>query len=340
MRQLATIQTILDIQPIPDADSIEVATVMGWHVVVRKGEFCVGDKIVYLEIDSVLQPNDKYSFMESSNWRLKTKKLRGQISQGLILPYGILSEFLDTPFDGTTFNEGDDVTEIMGITKYEPPVPASLGGSIKGSFPGFLHKTDTERIQSNIKILRYFSGATFRGHEKLDGSSCTVYIRDEDFGVCSRNLDVRESEGNSFWQVVRKYDLEAKMRSNNLNYVALQGELIGPGVQKNKYKLNELDLYLFDVYDIVSGKYLSSDDGKAIAGLLGLKWCPYIMDVTLTEDTTVEELLALAEGKSVLNPQQEREGLVWRPLSELDHPRMGRVAFKTISNKFLLKNED
>jgi RNA ligase (TIGR02306 family) len=352
MRTLASIQTIDDIQPIDGADQIVVASVLGWKVVVKKGEFTIGQKIVYLEIDSWV-PNTIAPFLSKGNEprefegvkgeRLKTIRLRNQISQGLILPISVLPEHykVDGKFvtkDYGVLDTGDDVTELLGIKKWEAPIAANLAGKVRGNFPSFLHKTDTDRIQSNKWILNEYKNITFRAYEKMDGSSCTVYHFNNNIGVCSRNLDLIETADNSFWQAANKYNLKQTLPI--LGNYAIQFELCGPGIQGNKYNLKELTPFVFDVYDINSGTYLNNDDALIIAQNLGLQWCPFVFDYTVFESTTVDELLSLAEDKSKINPNQEREGLVWRPLTETYHNRFGRVAFKTISNKFLLKGGD
>jgi RNA ligase (TIGR02306 family) len=338
MRTLASIQTIDDIQPIPGADAIEVASILGWKVVVKKGEFYVGDKIVYLEIDSWV-PNTIAPFLSKGNEprefegvkgeRLRTVKLRGQISQGLVLPLGIIPLSYGYGFNAPI---GEDVTDILGIKKYEAPVSAALAGQVRGNWPSFLQKTDETRIQAMPKLLDQIRGFTLVAHEKLDGSSMTVYNNEGDFGVCSRNLNLTETDGNAFWQVARKYDLRNALGEG----FCIQGELVGPGVQANKYNLTELDLYAFNVFDIKNGKYLNTEDAKLITSTIGLKWVPYVTEIEVTDEVTVDSLLALAEGKSVLNSKQEREGLVWRTTTEMELHRVGRVSFKTISNKFLL----
>ncbi len=331
-RKLASIQRILDLQPIPGADAIEVATVLGWKVVVKKGEFKVNDLCVYAEIDSILPALPQFEFLAKANYRIKTIRLRGQVSQGIALP-------ISTAFKGKMapmlLEEGMDVTEMLGIVKYEPLLPACLGGTARGNFPSFLKKTDETRIQAEPRLLDRWRGVTIRAHEKLDGSSMTVYLNGEDYGVCSRNLNLKETEENSFWQTANKLQLREKLTVLGRN-LAIQGELIGPGIQKNKYALRELELHVFNVFDIDSFAYLDDVDAKEVAAALGLKWCPFVMDVTIDENTTVDSMLVLAEGRSALNPNQEREGLVWRPVQELVDDRFGRVSFKTISNKFLL----
>ena len=330
MRQLATLQLIDEINPIPDADAIEVATVNGWKVVVKKNEFKAGDKIVFLEIDSwvphtlapFLSKNEPREYQGVKGEKLRTVKLRGQISQGLILPTSVLPD--------ADLEIGSNVTETLGITKWEAPVSAQLTGMSLGSFPSFLIKTDEERVQNLKKYWHFFVGLTFNVHEKLDGSSCTVYRKDGEFGVCSRNLDLKQTENNSFWRVALENKLDELLPDN----LCIQGELVGPGIQKNIYSLPNLRLYVFNVFDIVAYKYLEVDKAKEIAEGLGLTWVPFHSKHTITEDDTIESLLAMAEGGSALNPKTEREGLVWRFDGE------ERISFKTISNKFLLKHND
>jgi len=341
MRKLATVQTITAIDPIEGADAIEVASIQGWKVVVKKGEHNVGDKVVYLEIDSWV-PNCIAPFLSKNTprvyegvpgERLKTIRLRGQISQGLVLPLSVVPQSYGLAFSA---NDGEDLTELLNIKKWEAQIPANLAGVSRGSFPCFLHKTDEERIQNIADLLPSMIGITFAVHEKLDGSSMTVYNNGGDFGVCSRNLNLKETDENSFWQIARKYNLREVLPEG----YCIQGELIGPGVQKNRYGLCELDLYVFNVYDIVGAKYLDDADAKAFARGIGLKWVPHVWNRTITETTTVDELLEFAEGKSLIGNQVEREGVVYRPLKEMEMRKLGRLSFKTISNKFLLGGGD
>ena len=334
MRKLATIQRIIDLQPIEGADLIEVAKVQGWKVVVKKGEFNIGDLIVYLEIDSwvptelapFLSKGEPKEYNSIKGERLRSIRLRGTLSQGLILPTSSLPS-------GTNFNEGDDVSEILGVTKWEPVLSATLGGVAKGLFPSFLTKTDEERIQNLVSSMPTFDRLIFNLHEKLDGTSFTVFKTiDGEFGVCSRNLQLKESEGNVYWRIAKKYDLENILPKG----LYIQGEIVGPGVQGNKYNLKELELYCFSVTNIEGNSRFPCQDAKRICEELGLKWVPYVSDFTITSETTVDQLLEIAEGKSLLNNSVEREGLVWRLRKNESNDF---VSFKTISNKFLLKYE-
>ena len=217
-RKLASIQKILSLDPIEGADSIEVATVLGWHCVVKKGEFEINSPCLFCEVDALL-PTDKpeFAFLEKSRGRIKTIRLRGQISQGLALPLSAI-----TFADLSQFSEDDDVTELLGITKYEPPEPnsggANLRGRVKGNFPSFLHKTDEIRIQAVPGVLERHRGKKFYISEKLDGSSFTAYMRDDVFGICSRNLELAREDDfgadikNAFWKTAIKIGLEDKMR--------------------------------------------------------------------------------------------------------------------------------
>lgn len=340
MRKMATIRRIDAINPIPGADAIEVATVGGWKVVVKKGEFIVGGQAVYCEIDSFI-PTEIAPFLTKAGHepkvyegivgeRLRTVKLRKTLSQGLLLPLNVLAVQTNSGRylgDWEQF-DGHDVSERLGIVKYEPPVPAQLAGLVKGNFPSQIPKTDQERVQNLTReITSLPSSVLFEVTEKLEGSSMTCYLIDGVFGVCSRNLDLKRDEANSFWKTAIDLDIEAKMRAEGKDNFAVQGELIGNGVQGNIYKLGGLDFRVYDVYDIQAGEYMMPAIRRALVDHMGLKHVPVIgTGVSLK---TVEEIIADADGKSVLNPQQDREGIVFKQID-------GGMTFKAISNRYLL----
>jgi len=337
-RKLASIQEILEINPIPGADNIEVATVKGWKLVVKKGEFTVGEKAIYCEIDSFLPIKEEFEFLRKSSFkrmgelegfRLKTIKLRGQVSQGLLLPVLVLKDKIYAD-QFKALQIGDDVSESLGIFKYEPPIPAELSGIMKGGFPNFIPKTDEERIQNLTEVYPNFRKSNFYVTEKLDGSSATYYMNNGIFGVCSRNIDLLEGDGNTFWKLARELRLEEQMKESEKN-LCLQGELIGEGIQGNPYKLKGQTVRFFNGFDIDEQRYLTLNEFSEVMELFGLETVPFVLiDFTLPE--TIDELLVFSEGKSLLNPQAEREGLVIR-----NHTRT--ISFKVISNKFLLKQE-
>lgn len=340
-RKLASIRKISDIQPIEGADMIELAIVDGWKVVVAKNVgHKVGDMVVYCEIDSFLPIKDEFEFLRKSSFkkmgdqegfRLKTIKLRGQVSQGLILPLSVLNpegtNIYVTPFEGL------DVTDMLDIVKYEPPIPAELAGKVKGLFPSFIRKTDEERIQnltSEYEKWRLQSQHQFYVTEKLDGSSATFYYKDGVFGVCSRNLELLETEGNTFWKVARELDLENKLKDYGVN-ISVQGELIGEGIQGNPYKIKGQTVRFFNLFDIDLQEYHSLPTFQKTMNELGLETIP-ILDVRFTLPESIDELLKYADSKSVLNPNFDREGVVIRSLDRT-------ISFKVISNKFLLNEK-
>ena len=339
-RKLATIRKITDIRPIEGADMIELATVGGWNVVVAKDVgHKVGNSVVYCEIDSFLPIKEEFEFLRKSSYkkmgdqegfRLKTIRLRGQLSQGLILPISVvpITQFASA-YD---LPEGLDVTEMLGIVKYEPPIPAELAGKVKGGFPSFLHKTDEERVQNLVKEYGEYkltSVHQFYMTEKLDGSSATFYMNEGEFGVCSRNLELLETEGNTFWKVARELDLENKLRDKG--NICLQGELIGEGIQGNPYKIKGQTVHFFNAFDIDKQVRFGINEFLVLLDDMELSSVP-ILDVAMLLPETVTDMLELAEGKSRLNNNTEREGVVVRSLDNT-------ISFKAISNKFLLSEK-
>jgi len=344
MRKLATIRKIDALRPIPDADAIECAVVGGWTAVVKKGEFKEGDLAVYCEIDSWI-PHALAPFLSKgkeprvfdgiAGERLRTMKLRGQLSQGLLLPFAIMKPF----FADILFIEGVDVSDFLGIVKYEAPIPAQLAGEVKGMFPGWIQKTDQERVQNLKEEFDYWlkEQHVWEVTEKLDGSSMTVYLRDGEFGVCSRNLELKPSETNSLWKVAVRNDLELKLRRANRN-LALQGELIGEGIQGNPYKQKGQEFFLFDIYDIDASKYLTPAERWAFIEEHNINHVPVLAfgaEKSLALGiNSIDGILKFAEGKSVMGMIGcEREGLVFKSETM-------QCSFKAISNKFLLKGGD
>jgi len=335
-RKLASVVKIVDIQPITGADAIMVASVKGWKVVVKKDEYKVGDLAVYYEIDSFLPIRPQFEFLRKSSFkrmgstegfRLKTIRLRGQISQGLLTP---IPEGITDP------KEGDDLTEALDIVKYEPPIPAQLAGKIKGTFPSFIPKTDEIRIQ-NFESEVGFSPVGERAYvtEKLDGTSFTCYFNNGVFGVCGRNWELSETDDNSLWRMAKMLDLKEKMTKHGKN-IALQGELIGAGINGNLYGLQDHKLYFFTGYDIDKGRRMFFDELEWVLFGLQLQMVPMLEKygfVIPNEGNIVDYMLKYAEGKSILNMEVDREGVVVRGLER-------EFSFKAISNTYLLGNKD
>lgn len=338
MRKLASIRKIKELFPIKGADVIEAARVDGWVCIVKKGEFQLGDLGVYFEIDSFLPGTDpRYSFLESKfityegnkGARLRTIRLKKQIGQGLILPLARFPELQDAKL-------GDDVTEILGIQKWEPYIPAQLAGQVKGNFPSFISKSEQERVQNLVEELEEHRGEELEVSIKLDGASMTVYRNQTEeginHGVCGRNWELKETDTNSVWRVTRKDKMLEALDFLGRN-LAFQGEIIGEGIASNPEKIKGQAFYLYNIFDIDRYSYVSPEERFEIIEKLkengfNIKHVPVLPTIILHH--SVDELLMMAEGTS-LNPQQQREGLVFKS-------KNSDFSFKAISNWYLEKN--
>lgn len=335
MRSLASVREISRIESIPNADNLELAVVDGWRVVVRKGEYKKGDICIYCEIDSLLPCRPEFEFLRKTSYtqlpeaiegfRIRTLKLRGTLSQGLLIQPNSLPELRRELY------LGQDVTQLLGIIKYERPIPTNLSGIMKGDFPSFIPKTNEERVQN----LHYLSllDKTYYATEKLDGSSSTFYIYEGVFGVCSRNIELTESDNNSFWSIAKSLDIPSKLKSLGKD-IAIQGELIGEGIQGNKYKLKGHQLYFFNAFDIKEQRRLSLQELSTLLKDLSLSLVPLIT-TNYKLPPHLDSLLEYAEGSSLLNQKGMsimREGLVFRTEDN-------SISFKAISNNWLLKYE-
>lgn len=351
MRKMASIRSIDNIEPITGADSIEVATVGGWKVVVKKGEFKTNDLVVYLEIDSWV-PTSLAPFLSKGKEpkvfngvegeRLQTVKLRGQISQGLLLPIDCTT-ISDGEGNVISVSEGDDVTEFLGIKKWERPLPTQLQGQAKGNFPSFIRKTDQERCQNLQKnIFVDWKDLEWEISLKLDGSSLTGYYNNGETGICSRNLELMdndENSGNSFIQTFNSSGLKDAIKSIGRN-VAVQGEMMGEKIQGNRENLTGTILFIFDVFDIDNQQYMTPQDRLEFINLLFKNGYTGDIAPILNSKTTlhnigisnITDLLSFADGESINNPV--REGVVFKCVTN------GDISFKAISNKFLLKGGD
>lgn len=327
MRKLASIQRIKSLEPIPDANAIEMARVMGWQLVVKKGEFHVNDLCVYFEIDSILPEKPEFEFMRPRNFRVKTIKLRGQISQGICFPVSILPKDVE-------IEEGKDLTEIMGVKLFEPPIPFYLAGKKKGPFPDYIPKTDETRAQNLVDILKLHSGEKCYITEKLDGSSITIFLKDGNFGVCSRNFELEEDSENSLWKLARELDIENKLKLLDGNF-ALQGEAVGKSIQNNTLNLKGHAIYFYNVFDIDKQVYHGFHDFKEVIQKIGLETVPILHEDYIL-DPDINKLVTLSIGKSSINKEGWREGIVIRSLTE-KRLEGERFSFKVINPNFLLK---
>lgn len=362
MRKLASIQTITDIHPIEGKDRIVLATVEGWHVIVTK-DFSVGDKVCYVEIDSLMPERPEFEFLRPKKFKIKTMKMGNAVSQGICFPLSILPP-RDTPYE-----VGEDVTEILGVKHIEEsvddPVPANSAPQKKygrfvsfllrfapfrrmilpkketGAFPSeYISKTDETRCQT----IPWLFGSEVANHttwiatEKIDGTSGTWLLvqhrgifgrRHYEYYVCSRNRRLVYDDGSIYWEIEHKYDIRAKLMNliGDKEFVAIQGECIGPKIQRNKYKVSEPDMFVFN-YITPTGR-VPSIRARDMLGTRGFLFVP-IISQNFTLPDTVDGMVEAADGISALNSSVMREGLVIRSLD-------GTSSFKAVSNKFLLK---
>ncbi len=337
MRHLASIQKIDNLIPIEGADAIELARVLGWQCVVKKDEFASGDYGVYFEVDSYLPLEERYEFLRKSSYRnneymgegfrIKTMRMRGELSQGLILPL--------TSFDGLQQELGQDVTKLLNIRKWEIPEIEGKSSASKGSKPHGIPTTDETRIQSSPKFLEQLIGKPYYITTKMDGTSCTMYYMNGEFGVCSRTQNLVDEPESGYWSLARSLGIAKKLIKLGKN-IAIQGEYCGAGIQKNRLKLMNPKYYIFDVVNLDNGKYFTLEELRELVEILSLDMVP-IEEEGESFNYSLSELLEKAKGKYPSG--LDKEGIVIRSKAPLDGHSI-RVSFKVINNDFLLKEKD
>lgn len=343
-RRLATIRTIGAIKSHDNSDNLELAVVDGWQCVVKKGEFQAGELVLYFEIDAFLptevapfltkpgkQPK-MYEFVKGE--RLLTVKLRGELSQGLVLPLRVAFDYMNER-EALQLNVGDDLTELLNVKKWEKPLNPQLAGLARGNFPTFIRKTDQERIQNIFhKLTQEQIADKYEVTLKLDGSSATYFVNQGETGVCSRNLELKTDEGNEENSFVKKYyelDLAGKLTAFNLRTgrnIALQGELWGSGINGNWEGINDRRYNVFDVYDIDQQKYWSSLERYELTKEFNLNHAPTLGILSLERFKTVDDFLVYADRESIHN--SVAEGVVFKSIANPN------FSFKVINNKYLL----
>jgi len=334
MRALATIQKVKMISPIPESDFLETAHIMGWQCVVKKGEFRAGDSGVYFEVDSFLPVEDRYEFLRNSSFRenadngqgfrIRTAKMRGQLSQGLLLQPSLFPEL-----EGC--KEGDDVTEKLNVKKWYIPETANDGGVIIGERPNGIPASDEIRIQSATELIGELQGKPYYITTKMDGTSGIVYFIDGKIGCCSRNKEIKDEESALYWTPVYKYGLKEKLIHYG-NNIVLTGEICGPGIQKNRLRLPAVEWYVFDVKDWDSGAYFPYDEAVNICAGFGVPVVP-LEERGEQFSYSLEMLLEKARGKYPSG--LDKEGIVVR---DLLHPKA--ISFKVLNNDALLKEKE
>lgn len=340
-RKLASIQEIQSIHPIKGADRIVLARILGWDVVVKKGEFEVGDACLYFEVDSFLPVDDeRFEFLKHNSYknndvmgegyRIKTQRLRKQLSQGLAFPVSLFPEVADAKV-------GEDVSETLGVKKWDMPEFLGNMGTITGDFPAHLEKTDELRVQSYQSLAEELNGQPYYISTKLDGTSCTVGIKDGKRFVASRNSMFKDDGKSAMWGYFHSIDGFFDRLEGLGQDIAIQGEFVGPGIQGNRLRLKQYDFFAFNVIDS-TGNWVTYSDMKNILEELELNLIP-IEEVGNQFNYTQDELLERAKGQytSGIN----KEGIVIRPLEPVVSESTNKyLSFKVLNNDFLLKTED
>ncbi|KAK9773637.1 hypothetical protein AB5N19_05498 [Seiridium cardinale] len=376
-RKLVTVRQVGAVKAIKGADKIELAIVDGWNCIVKKGQFDEGGLGVFFEIDSFLPATDpRWAFLEKNfiDWnhrtgfRVKSMKMKGQISQGLLDSLDTFPE-ITTVLRDLEGKHGKQEAEaliramsfedVLNVVKWEVVHNTAewTNKTVTIPFPFFINRTDQERVQNLPNVFDDWRDGIFQETTKMDGSSMTAYFLRQGsekigllpeldaetkriallpngrFGVCSRNTNLRESDANGrwFWEVTKKYNLPAKLSELNRN-IALQGELCGSSVQSNfeGFPQGVHDFFLFSIWDIDEQKYIKPKEAEAMARQLGIKHVPVTGYFRLGDiATTVDGLLARAEGEGLYG--KKREGIVLKEIG-------GEFSFKAISNTYLLKH--
>jgi len=371
MRKLATIQKITALEPIANKDRIELASILGWKVIVGKGEFQVGDLAVYCEYDTLLPIKQEFEFLRSNcfspkwnGFRIRNMKMAGVFSQGIVFSTPILPKKVKV-------KEGVDVTDTLEVRKYDPEYLAEMlkpqkrpawlkymlkkewfrklyfwmkgNPNRKNLYPEDISKSDETNVQAAFAhIQKCYPDHRFYKTEKLEGQAATYEYRAKGkrpkFRVYSHNFQRPKPDGSTWWRYALENRIEEKLKANSKKYpaIAVQGELVGPGIQKNIYELPAIKLYVYSVKNLTTGAYLNYEDLDWYCIENGFEMVPLFHTGCKLYDT-VEEVLDEADGKNVesntmsyLNPNVMREGFVWR--SELDQS----VGFKAKSSKYLM----
>lgn len=345
MKNLATIQRVKNVRPCPNSENLDLVDVLGWQVVTKRNEFAEGSLCVYVAIDTLLPEKPEFEFLRNKNFRIKPIRLRGQESAGIVFPLSILGNVDNIPhphvtvelenkiFESTYLYEGTDVTNILGVKKYEKPVPPELAGQMVGGLPGFLIATDEDNLRTYPDALPEMYGRPYYITRKEDGSSGTYFLNANEFGVCSRRIHLKETETNGFWKIARKYSIEEMLRKYfPTTPIAIQGEVVGPGIQGNHLGLKELEFRLFNIFDIVSRNYFDYEKVIEFCNNTGIPMVPIIGQGSAF-GYTLTELLIIAN-KQTYDTGKPAEGIVIRPKEGFQ----SQVLRKTWSGKVLNEN--
>lgn len=314
-----------DLTPHSNADTLDLTRVWDYPVIVRRGDFTTGDLAAYVPVDSVVPEDDpRWAFL-AGHLRIKAKRLRGIFSMGLL----IKAE--------PGWSEGDDVTDALRVTRYEPCISNCHGAGMQTE-----NEPDgsTMPIYTDIEGLRRWSDVLVPGEqvvctEKIHGANGRFCWHAGRLWVGSHKQIKKQDDRNMWWQIAARYDLATRLAAHP--DVAIYGEVYGQ-VQDLKYghdSAQPFSLILFDAMDLTTRRYLDSDPFWGLCSDLGLSSVPILHVGPWSPD-----LAALTEGMStVKGADNVREGFVVKPLVERWHDKLGRVVLKRHGEGYLLRKD-
>lgn len=312
-----------------NATSLVCAKVLGWPVVVRKGEFNEGDLVVFVYPDVVCDANNPYfSFMENRKYIVWLAKFRGEPSAGLVCPLSLLAFYgLDT----SIVYEGMNLSEALPAFKKYERVVETKDADAKGNFPtSLISMTDEDNLLSNPRVFDELRAAgKVYITLKIDGQSYTYVNYKGEIEVCSRKLSKRDGD-NKWWNIARKYNLIESLKGVN---IALQAELAGPAIQKNHCGLTELGLFVFNVKDLDSGEYFGFYRLSSLCANLKIPMVPLVGIYDVCPE--INELQQIANAARYSNGLLA-EGIVIRPVE----PQKSYELSRNLSVKVLNQDYD
>lgn len=361
MRELAYIAKIEALTPIPEKDRIELATIAGWEVIVEKGKHKEGDLVVYVEYDTVLPAKPEFEFLRKrcysnlyDGFRIRNMKMAGVFSQGIVFPTDILP-------NGTAIKEGKVVADIIGVVKYDPEAKKELSRigqkrnpvlkllmrnklfrkvwmkfhtKPKGGYPKTVAKSDETNIQKLFEEYKEaYPQMSFYLTEKLEGQAGTYLLQKNKYRFFSHNIEVTKA-GNTNWKTISDtHGMEVLLRRYKRKHgieLAIQGEIVGPGIQKNIYGFKNLRFYVYKITDVKTGKPFQFNEMLSMCEELNLERVPYLGIESLERFDDLKDVIEHSNGQSVLNKKVKREGIVWRSVVDQS------IGFKAKSPEYMI----
>jgi len=340
-RKLASVQKITNLTKIGEKCNEEIATVLGWKVLVHIDQFKVGEKVIFFEIDSILPSGKKWTKkIKPKNLHIKTRKNYNEIIQGFVMKLDILKKednFQKLNIKIEDLEEGYDLTDILEVKKFDENSEEGQK-ELEKVFPSeLIEKSDEIRCQSNLNYIELFAGKEFYSSLKYDGSSATYLIdpKTKKFRVCSRNMGLNLDEKNIYNEIAKKYDIQNKLLKFEGNY-AIQGEVYGPKVNKNPLKVSELKIAIFTIKDIKNNYYLGFDEMVKVCKEMDLPMVEVIEEGVFNYKT-IDELVLKSKG-NYPGTDGPREGLVYRVKKDWNKDGI-RLSFKVINDDYLIKSK-